>query len=439
MAYYKDTCRRDYSYVPNKITVGMFNGTDGFVTCKYKGEKWLQVSIFERLCGFKPHRQLSCEKEIKKALAGVVFEHDNVPTEGFKFCAADNDLYKLYHKWGSRGDVVLEDPRGFNIAITEDNFFSLLSSSGFNIKDRVILRKLAYAWSDRDCRFLLVDAETDKFNKTQEASSKIIEAVDTMKYLTKKQLQVGHIYLTKTGNKYMYLGEHPTYSGICHLNAYDNGCYSLDTYLDDRTDMTRKNSIVLFKLDNKTPNLNEYVLQSSCSKMFIKELDEDGSDYKYRGITCTYENIKQDMAFQLLFNKLDFKRLTYCNNVTELVSLDTFCKVLFNKSYDQHLLPQRFFWRTSWFMSETYKYLKRYNTSFSNNDKIVFREYRSSSSNRWWSSSYLSSVEHEYDISDFRQAYADIKPLFNVLYFENGNKVRDYDALCFIKKEVRNN
>ena len=439
MAYYKDTCHRDYSYVPNKITVGMFNGTDGFVTCKYKGEKWLQVSIFERLCGFKPHRQLSCEKEIKKALAGVVFEHDNVPTEGFKFCAADNDLYKFYHKYGSRGDVVLEDPRGFNIAITEDNFFSLLSSSGFNIKDRVILRKLAYAWSDRDCRFLLVDAETDKFNKTQEASSKIINAVDTMKYLTKKQLQVGHIYLTKTGDKYMYLGEHPTYSGRCHLNAYDNGCYSLESYLADRTDMTRENSIVLFRLDDKTSKLNEYVLQSSCSKMFTKELDEDGSDYKYRDITCTYENIKQDMAFQLLFNKLDFKRLTYCNNVTELVSLDTFRKVLFNKSYDQYLLPQGFYWRTSWFMSETYKYLKSYNTSFSNNDKVIFREYRSSSSNRWWSSSYLSSVEHEYYMSDFRQAYADIKPLFNVLYFENGNKVRDYDALCFIKKEVRDN
>ena len=217
----------DYSYVPNKITVGMFNGTDGFVTCKYKGEKWLQVSIFERLCSFKPHRQLSCEKEIKKALAGAVFEHDNVPTEGFKFCAADNDLYKLYHKYGSRGDVVLEDPRGFNIAITEDNFFGLLSSSGFSMKDRVILRKLAYAWSDRDCRFLLVDAETDKFNKTQDASSKIIKAVDTMTYLTKKQLQVGHIYLTKTGEKYMYLGEHSTYSGRCHLNAYDNGWYSL--------------------------------------------------------------------------------------------------------------------------------------------------------------------------------------------------------------------
>ena len=427
----------DYSYVPNKITVGMFNGTDGFVTCKYKGEKWLQVSIFERLCGFKPHRQLSCEKEIKKALAGAVFEHDNVPTEGFKFCAADNDLYKLYHKYGSRGDVVLEDPRGFNIAITEDNFFGLLSSSGFNMKDRVILRKLAYAWSDRDCRFLLVDAETDKFNKTQDASSKIIKAVDTMTYLTKKQLQVGHIYLTKTGEKYMYLGEHSTYSGRCHLNAYDNGFYSLEPYLADRTDMTRWNPIVLFRLFSKSSQQSsEYVLQSSCSKLFTKELDEDGSAYSYRGIACTYENIKQDMAFQPLFNRLDFKRLTYCNAATELVSLDTFRKVMFNSTYDEKLLPQGFSYRTRWFMSETYKYLNRYPT-WGNNNKVTFSERRRSS--YYWSSYSSSSVEHEYYMSDFKQAYADIKPLFNVLYFENGNKVRDYDALCFIKKEIRNN
>ena len=429
----------DYSYVPNKITVGMFNGTDGFVTCKYKGEKWLQVSIFERLCGFKPHRQLSCEKEIKKALAGAVFEHDNVPTEGFKFCAADNDLYKLYHKYGSRGDVVLEDPRGFNIAITEDNFFGLLSSSGFSMKDRAILRKLAYAWSDRDCRFLLVDAETDKFNKTQDASNKIIKAVDATTYLTKKQLQIGHIYLTKTGEKYMYLGEHPTYSGRCHLNAYDNGCYSLETYLADRTDMTRENPIVLFRLSCKTPHQPcEYVLQSSCSKLFTEELDEDGSAYRYRDIACTYENIKQDMAFQPLFNKLDFKRLTYFNAATELVSFDTFRKVLFSTSYEQQLIPQGFSYRTHWFMSETYRYLYR-RTSWNNNNKIIFSGRCSSRYILWSSSNLNSSVELEYSTSDFKQAYADIKPLFNVLYFENGNKVRDYDALCFIKKEIRGN
>ena len=429
----------DYSYVPNKITVGMFNGTDGFVTCKYKGEKWLQVSIFERLCGFKPHRQLSCEKEIKKALAGAVFEHDNVPTEGFKFCAADNDLYKLYHKYGSRGDVVLEDPRGFNIAITEDNFFGLLSSSGFSMKDRAILRKLAYAWSDRDCRFLLVDAETDKFNKTQDASNKIIKAVDATMYLTKKQLQIGHIYLTKTGEKYMYLGEHPTYSGRCHLNAYDNGCYSLETYLADRTDMTRENPIVLFRLSCKTPHQPcEYVLQSSCSKLFTEELDEDGSAYRYRDIACTYENIKQDMAFQPLFNKLDFKRLTYFNAATELVSFDTFRKVLFSTSYEQQLIPQGFSYRTHWFMSETYRYLYR-RTSWNNNNKIIFSRRCSSRYILWSSSNLNSSVELEYSTSDFKQAYADIKPLFNVLYFENGNKVRDYDALCFIKKEIRGN
>ena len=201
--------------------------------------------------------------------------------------------------------------------------------------------------------------------------------------------------------------------------------------------MTRWNPIVLFRLFSKSSQQSsEYVLQSSCSKLFTEELDEDGSAYSYRGIACTYENIKQDMAFQLLFNKLDFKRLTYCNAATELVSLDTFRKVMFNSTYDEKLLPQGFSYRTRWFMSETYKYLNRYPT-WGNNNKVTFSERRRSS--YYWSSYSSSSVEHEYYMSDFKQAYADIKPLFNVLYFENGNKVRDYDALCFIKKEIRDN
>ena len=142
------------------------------------------------------------------------------------------------------------------------------------------------------------------------------------------------------------------------------------------------------------------------------------------------------MAFQPLFNKLDFKRLTYCNAATELVSLDTFRKVMFNSTYDEKLLPQGFSYRTNWFMSETYKYLNYYVT-LGNNNKVIFSKRRRSS---YWSSYSSSFVERrEYYMSDFKQAYADIKPLFNVLYFENGNKVRDYDALCFINKEIRDN
>ena len=51
----------EYDFVPQQITCGMFNG-NAFVTCGYKYEKWLNVSIFERLCGYKPHAQRDPEK-----------------------------------------------------------------------------------------------------------------------------------------------------------------------------------------------------------------------------------------------------------------------------------------------------------------------------------------------------------------------------------------
>lgn len=424
----------DYSYVPAKISVGMFNGTCGFVTCKYKGEKWLQIGIFERLCKFKPHRQMSCETELKKAMSGAVFEYDNVPTTGFKYVKSNEDLYTMHRKWNERGDIVLDDPRGFSIAITDDNFFKLLESSGFNVKAGVIDRKLAYAWNETDCRFQLVDAETEKFSKVQAASSKILKKVDSTIYLTKRQLQLGRVYESKDGTKLMYMGEHSTYSGDCHLDAFDNGGhYALDRHLEDRTDCTRKDPSVFFRLDSNRYN-QFYFLTSSCSKLLVKELDFDCNSIKYKGKPCTYENIKADMAIQPLFNMIAVDSIANCQNVP--ISLSTFrSHVFFNDYYGDDVTPQGFNWRTSWLLSQTFGAVE-HRPNYGYDKRITFQEKRNNTNS--WGYSW-SNVPHErkYNATDIGLAYDELKVLAPVLYYGNGNRMPEEYALCFLRKDLR--
>lgn len=43
-------------FVPKKVVIGMTNNGIGFPTMKDKDGKWKNVSVFENICGFKPHR-----------------------------------------------------------------------------------------------------------------------------------------------------------------------------------------------------------------------------------------------------------------------------------------------------------------------------------------------------------------------------------------------
>lgn len=417
-----------YSYVPAKITVGMFNGSNGFVTCKYNNEKWVQLGVFERLCKFKPHRQMSCETELKKAMSGAVFEHDNVPTEGFKYVKACTDLYTLHHRCSDRGDVIIEDPRGFKIAITDDNFYSVLESSGFNVKNGVICRKLAYAWNDGNTRFRLVDAETAEFSEIQKKSSKIIKKVDTTAYLAKKQLQVGHVYESKTGEKLMYMGVHPTYSGDCHLDAIDTGCYSLDFFIGSRTDCTRTAAFVFFKLDSNAPSNSRYLLAGSCSKMLTRELDFDCSNVNFNGMPCTFSNIAADMEVNPLFNKLDVKCLTSSPS-TELLSYDAFTRYVFLCNYCAVVeVPQGFSSKTQWHMSKTFGVVQ-HALNYRYDKRITFRERRTA--NLWGYSWQNAPREHSYYDFEAKLAYSQLQLLVPVLFYENGNRVREEHALLF--------
>ena len=168
-----ETMRRQhlkYDYVPKRLTLGKVKDESGaFVTCRYKNDKWMNPTVFERLSGFKPSVSRNSETELKKAVFGAVWSEENTPTSGFSFVDWNKDLYNLYYHSSECDDasecddVVLLDPRGFKVAVTADNFWQMMQCAGMNMEDGKISHKFAYAWAVNSNRFQLVDAESDEF------------------------------------------------------------------------------------------------------------------------------------------------------------------------------------------------------------------------------------------------------------------------------------
>ena len=107
-----DWSKTDKDFIPEKVTLGKFKDY-AFLTCKFNDEKWVSPSVFERLCGYKPHTQRDSKKELKKAIFNVVDVIDNEPTKGFRFVSYGGNVYGI-SDFNDSGNVILRDPRGFD-------------------------------------------------------------------------------------------------------------------------------------------------------------------------------------------------------------------------------------------------------------------------------------------------------------------------------------
>ena len=313
----------------------MFNG-NAFVSCHYKYDKWCNVAIFERLCGFKPHAQRDPEKMLKKTIFNAVETIDNTPVSGFSFVDFNKDLYGLYYHSYNCTDIVLQDPRGFNVAITAENFWNMMKCAGMNMKDgKIIDHKFAYAWIGNGSRFLIVDAESDDFVKCKAESDKYKDKIDNKRYLTKKQLEVGKTYLGSElmKGKYVYLGEMPIYETYYHENALKNKAYEdIEKYVIHKEygDKTAVSRLVFYKLDDAyTP----FCFLSSISKKIEKEIDEDLSQHKMHDDNekcVSLTAIQEIMTTSLQFNKIDLN--TVKDDNLKLYPFEDF-KAILNYSY----------------------------------------------------------------------------------------------------------
>ena len=319
-------------FVPKKVVVGVNNNGAGFLTMKDADGKWRNVSVFEKLCGFKPHVQRDARKEISKVLTQKVQEIDNEPTSGFTLVNVFYNPYPYTTLFKDRYCAVLHDPRGWDIAVSCNKLQKFLELNGMNIKDGVLENiKLMYCWYENKFEPFDVIIANDKAKRAQAATDKKISAKDSVEYIKPSKFVVGNIYSSSTSDckkKFMYLGEHAVYSVRCQLDAYRKKSYKdISKSLEDRTDLTSVSKHIFYCIDYSCDDFYSssfssetmrkigcapYFIPSSVSKIF--DVEENGAECSYIA-KCTMhnsskkptlENIIEDMDTSLTFNKIDF-------------------------------------------------------------------------------------------------------------------------------------
>lgn len=331
------------NFIPSKFVSGSFDrqliehGTIkiAYLSCKFHG-KWMNLGKFEKLTKYKPYEQRNAVKEVEKAIYQNVVEHDNVPTSGIKIlpamiCSRGYSLYDPYQNGFGYASVLVSDPRGFIIALTTSNFFSLLVANGGSLNAGELPGEYVYVWNTTTSKFTLMAVNDPEYSNAL-SKSRVAEST-AGKCLTDRQLNIGSIYTAHhlLNGDYMYLGKLNTYSAKCHATAIHNKSYDcLTEFLEndkDRlrsrwiTELTTKDKHILVNVsDNRSQYVSQYAIRSSCNGMFTNV-----STTKY---DMTYDNVMKNVKRSLIFNKIDLstiavKPMPY-ELFTELVESDSY-------------------------------------------------------------------------------------------------------------------
>ena len=316
------------AFVPLSFMIGIDDRDRGFPSMRDETGGWTNVAVFEKHCGFKPHVQRDASKEIRKSLTQQVREIENVPISGFK-------LVKVYENGAYHSDyfrdkscVVLKDPRGWEVSIQATVLQSLLESNGFNLNDGELAGiELMYCWPRSGGVPFSVVVANDRAKKLQAATAEyVVGARETVFALKPSELEVGKVYSSKTSRMsehlYMYLGKHDVFSAEAHLRAVMADNYDcLEHLAGVRKDISGEGKHVLYCIDSckkdcwalgdNCPGYSPYFITSGLSKLFDKCEDVDLTRYTMHNDDskpCTLENIRDDMAKSVLFNKIDFSK-----------------------------------------------------------------------------------------------------------------------------------
>lgn len=462
-------------YLPAAVTVGLFGsksgGKSGFVTCKYMDRGWLKAATFERLTdGYGPSQSKDPETQLRKIVHNKVMSFPNDPTEGFRVTGRTFNIYG--YKTGeynrSAGDIIVLDPRGFEIGIPPKDFAEIIA--GADIMNGVIAGKYAYAWStdSSHCMTLLKEG-TSKF-KDADACRTEFEGRERPKIecVKKGDLAVGHAYgamKVLTGD-WIYAGIHDTYSDECHVAAFDSGKYDIKAALENEKDWassgyyaklkTSTGRMVFFpaKFDMKRP----WVSRADISGVFKNEVPLPSAfhffDSPPKGVPTTVESIETAIAANPAFQRIDFARF---GAEKDWESLDF---EVFSCMIEQGERPAKFmafpFDRYYYAIfkasanSPGYGYLGKYQDCWLriSSDSYTYSRCGSASdwrvvnltlsmSNRSMTSYYPRLDPDRYRRMTHEQLYSLVSPVVPKLYFENGNKVPQHIAALFIPSDIR--
>lgn len=198
--------RESSLWAPAKFSAGRLAGYPDLavLSCRYQNQCWADLSRFAKATGgFKPGKQLDGELEIKKHVSGKVLELDNAPTAGFKLVLGktgpdgrlDNGelaWMKYVFEWHR---FVVEDPRGFKTGISEEEFTAILEASGGKLDGWVFPVELVYVWISKSLPPKLVPASSEIYRAALAATAAAEKKAAARKFLKPADLKPGEIYM----------------------------------------------------------------------------------------------------------------------------------------------------------------------------------------------------------------------------------------------------
>jgi hypothetical protein len=459
--------KKEYKFfAPNEIAIGLFDfnsNISGFPTCRYMDKGWLKTSTFKRLTkGYMPTQMKDPELQLKKTLYNKVLTLNNDPVEGFYITGLTGNIYGyLTHDYKySYGDVIITDPRGFQVGIAVKDFIKILASS--NISNGKLVGKYFYVWStDEQHYFTLIKEGTAEFENAI-GCRKNFESLERPKdkSVKKKELIIGCAYTAKkvlTGD-WIYAGIYPTYSGKCHIAAFDNNKYDIPAAIENEKKWsstgyytqfkTSINKMIFFpdKVDYKYP----WVARSDISGIFKNKTKLPSYfnliDLSSKNVSPTLESINNAISVSPAFQRIDFKRFKYENKWEPLdfevfnyiFSLNNNIKITqfpFDKSYNLIIKSNN----THSTYNNCWIKLGIDRGWSAKNDITEWFVWNLSEIKRLKINNYslnLFSYKNKYTLSH-NDMYQLIKPLVPIMYFENGYKVPQQIALKFVPKEIR--
>ena len=160
-------------------------------------------------------------------------EHENVPTSGFKFFKQANRF--SWNRFSSYRNVVLEvqDPRGWVFEISHNNLAWIIDNCAINRGD--IEGDFVYGWDGKDR--VLIPCASDTYKDLAKRSEKII----TKGYIKPSELKPYHVYKTKRGDLFTFMGRFDYYNHHLYYNVtkhklkemvIKDGCHKINDKMD---------------------------------------------------------------------------------------------------------------------------------------------------------------------------------------------------------------
>lgn len=383
-------------FIPEKINVGYQKRSNTYT------QKLAYIIYFDEKGVLR--KETSWQNWRDKDLANDIFE--NVPTEGFVLNKKVGDYVS---SWNHRQAYVrVYDPRGFEFEITIENLLFILENATSS-KGKGLEGEFIYGWSGKD--LVLLPVESADYKSIVEYSEKVHRQFK----IGARTIKVGATYLTKSNEQWIYMGrfEHYDYNWKREVKL-PNG--------EDYYSYNKENKKKFFFVSKNDDGTYRYHVDGGNWQKFIAELEDNTHD--------EYAEMYAFLERQRAFSPVDISATQYIPFTYD--EFEEYVRKELNLEDQDSRHWSR--WRTAGINTNVTGHLHKIEVKVTNEENpkpyinVKYKkqeEYKPSWS--WTSQVQLREVEHEVQVKfeSFRHFFDVYKPMYQVLYLENGQKFKE--------------